>query len=52
MVGGFGLSWTPQDHVQVRLGQILDQVQVLAVVALVPLVLGAFGVFSDLLDVF
>jgi type VII secretion integral membrane protein EccD len=52
MVGAFGLSWTPQDHVQVRLGQVLDQIQVLAVVALVPLVLGAFGVFSDLLDVF
>ncbi|TCN38028.1 type VII secretion integral membrane protein EccD [Kribbella orskensis] len=52
MVGAFGLSWTPQDHVQVRLGQVLDQIQVLAVVALIPLVLGAFGVFSDLLDVF
>lgn len=52
MVGAFGLSWTPQDHVQVRLGQVLDQLQVLAVVALVPLVLGAFGVFSDLLHVF
>jgi type VII secretion integral membrane protein EccD len=52
MVGGFGLAWTPQDHVQVRLGQVLDQIQVLAVVALVPLVLGALGVFSDLLDVF
>ncbi|MDX6235810.1 MAG: hypothetical protein QOG10_625 [Kribbellaceae bacterium] len=52
MVGAFGLSWTPQDHVQVRLGQVLDQLQVLAVVALVPLVLGVFGVFSDLLNVF
>lgn len=52
MVGAFGLSWTPQDHVQVRLGQVLDQLQVLAAVALIPLVLGAFGVFSDLLDVF
>jgi len=52
MAGAFGLSWTPQDHVQVRLGQTLDQIQVLAVVALIPLVLGAFGVFSDLLDVF
>jgi hypothetical protein len=52
MVGVFGLSWTPQDHVQVRLGQVLDQLQVLALVALVPLVLGAFGVFSDLLNVF
>ena len=52
MVGAFGLSWTPQDHVQVRLGQVLDQVQVLAVVALVPLTLGAFGVFSGLLKVF
>jgi type VII secretion integral membrane protein EccD len=52
MVGAFGLSWTPQDHVQVRLGQVLDQLQVLALVALVPLVLGAFGVFSDLLNVF
>ncbi|WP_112238972.1 type VII secretion integral membrane protein EccD [Kribbella monticola] len=52
MVGAFGLSWTPQDHVQVRLGQVLDQIQVLAVVALVPLTLGAFGVFSGLLKVF
>jgi hypothetical protein len=52
MVGAFGLSWTPQDHVQVRLGQVMDQIQVLAVVALVPLTLGAFGVFSSLTKVF
>lgn len=52
MVGIFGMTWTPQEHVQVRLGQVLDQIQILAVLALVPLALGAFGVFTDLLDVF
>jgi type VII secretion integral membrane protein EccD len=52
MLGIFGLMWHPQRHVQARLGQVLDQVQLIAMLALVPLVLGAFGVFTDLLDVY
>lgn len=50
MVSLMGLVFTPQDHVQARLTQALDVVQVAAVVALIPLALGAFGVYGDLLN--
>lgn len=49
MIGAFGLGPNPPEHVRARFAQVLDTVEVIAVIAMVPLALGAFGVFSDLL---
>ncbi|WP_427892984.1 type VII secretion integral membrane protein EccD [Kribbella sp. GL6] len=52
MFCAFGLSFAPAEHVRARLTQLLDYVEVVAIVATVPLTLGVFGVYSSLLNKF
>ncbi|WP_433002922.1 EsaB/YukD family protein [Kribbella sp. CA-294648] len=52
MVCAFGLSFAPAEHVRARLTQLLDYVEVGAIIVTVPLALGVFGVYSDLLQAF
>ncbi|MEO3751581.1 type VII secretion integral membrane protein EccD [Streptomyces sp. B6B3] len=42
----------PPDHVRVRLRRIMNMVESLAVVVLIPVAVGAFGVYGRLLDTF
>lgn len=51
-VGVIALMWRPSAHVQVRLRQLGDQLEAIAVIALIPAVLGAFGVYQRLLHTF
>jgi hypothetical protein len=52
MVCAFGLSFAPAEHVRARLTQLLDYVEVGAIIVTVPLALGVFGVYTDLLQAF
>ncbi|WP_433157643.1 type VII secretion integral membrane protein EccD [Kribbella sp. CA-247076] len=52
MFCAFGLSFAPAEHVRARLTQLLDYLEVGAVIATVPLALGVFGVYSQLLNAF
>ncbi|HZX08777.1 type VII secretion integral membrane protein EccD [Kribbella sp.] len=52
MFCAFGLSFAPAEHVRARLTQLLDYVEVVAIVATVPLTLGVFGVYTSLLNKF
>lgn len=51
MVAAFGLSPEWPEHLQARSAQVLDAIEVVAMVALVPLAFGVFDVYSALLDV-
>ncbi|MFC0597325.1 type VII secretion integral membrane protein EccD [Streptomyces palmae] len=46
------LTVRPPEHMRVRLRRLADTVEAVAVLALFPLVVGAFGVYGRLLDVF
>jgi hypothetical protein len=46
------LGYQPQPHVQARGRLIADRLEGVAVVALIPVAVGAFGVFSSLLATF
>jgi type VII secretion integral membrane protein EccD len=48
----FGLGFAPAEHVRARLTQVLDTVEVVAIIVTVPLALGVFGVYTDLLHKF
>ena len=50
MIAGVGLGASPAEHVKARFTQVLDTLEVVAVVTLVPLALGVFGVYGDLLN--
>ena len=52
MFCAFGLSFAPAEHVRARLTQLLDYVEVGAIIVTVPLTLGVFGVYTDLLRAF
>jgi type VII secretion integral membrane protein EccD len=52
MFCAFGLSFAPAEHVRARLTQLLDYVEVGAIIVTVPLALGVFDVYSDLLQAF
>ena len=51
MVAAFGMSPEWPDHLQARSAQLLDAIEVAAMIALVPLAFGVFGVYSALLTV-
>jgi hypothetical protein len=46
------LAWRVPDHVQVRLRRLMNLVESVGVVALIPVALGAFGVYTLLLRTF
>ncbi|MFF1819225.1 EsaB/YukD family protein [Kribbella sp. NPDC058245] len=48
----FGLGFAPAEHVRARLTQLLDYLEVGAIIVTVPLALGVFGVYSNLLHAF
>ncbi|MGW7683063.1 type VII secretion integral membrane protein EccD [Kribbella sp. NPDC054772] len=52
MISAIGLSFAPAEHVRARLTQLLDYLEVGAIIATVPLALGVFGVYSKLLHAF
>jgi hypothetical protein len=52
MFCAFGLGSAPAEHVRARLTQLLDYVEVGAIIVTVPLALGVFGVYSNLLHAF
>jgi hypothetical protein len=52
MLCAFGLSFAPAEHVRARLTQLLDYLEVGAIIVTVPLALGVFGVYTDLLHAF
>ena len=52
MFCAFGLGSTPAEHVRARLTQMLDYLEVGAIIVTVPLALGVFGVYSNLLHKF
>lgn len=52
MFCAFGLGFAPAEHVRARLTQLLDYLEVGAIIATVPLALGVFGVYTDLLHKF
>jgi type VII secretion integral membrane protein EccD len=52
MFCAFGLSFAPAEHVRARLTQLLDYLEVAAIIVTVPLALGVFGVYSKLLHAF
>ncbi|MFI5694933.1 EsaB/YukD family protein [Kribbella sp. NPDC051586] len=52
MFCAFGLGFAPAEHVRARLTQVLDYVEVVAIIAVVPLALGVFGVYTSLLHKF
>ncbi|GDY33524.1 type VII secretion integral membrane protein EccD [Gandjariella thermophila] len=51
-VGLVVLGYQPESHVRARARQFADRLEGLAVVALVPVAVGVFGVYSRLLDTF
>jgi hypothetical protein len=51
-VGLVVLGYQPPPHVQARARQLADRLEGFAVVALMPVALGASGVFATLLDTF
>jgi hypothetical protein len=46
------LSTEPSEHLRARLRRIVNRVEAIAVVALLPVAIGAFGTFERLLDAF
>ena len=52
MFCAFGLGFAPAEHVRARLTQLLDYLEVCAIIVTVPLALGVFGVYSKLLHAF
>jgi hypothetical protein len=46
------LGYEPRPHTRARARQLADRLEGLAVVALVPVAVGVFGVYSRLLDTF
>jgi ESX secretion system protein EccD len=52
MFCAFGLGFAPAEHVRARLTQLLDYLEVGAIIVTVPLALGVFGVYSKLLHAF
>ncbi|MCW2524228.1 MAG: type secretion integral rane protein EccD [Frankiales bacterium] len=46
------LLWRPSAHLQVRLRQLGDRLEAVAVIALIPSLLGVFGVYDRLLHTF
>jgi type VII secretion integral membrane protein EccD len=46
------LTLQPSDHMRVRLRRAVDRVEMLAVVAVIPLTIGVFGTYGRLLHVF
>ena len=50
-IGVLGALWPPPAHLVARLRRLTDTVELVAVLALVPLLLASAGVFSDLLAV-
>jgi len=52
MFCAFGLGFAPAEHVRARLTQLLDYLEVGAIIVTVPLALGVFGVYSNLLHAF
>jgi type VII secretion integral membrane protein EccD len=48
----FGLGFAPAEHVRARLTQLLDYLEVGAIIVTVPLALGVFGVYTNLLHAF
>lgn len=52
MFCAFGLGFAPAEHVRARLTQLLDYLEVVAIIATVPLALGVFGVYTKLLHAF
>ncbi|MFC9688950.1 EsaB/YukD family protein [Kribbella sp. NPDC056951] len=52
MFCAFGLGFAPAEHVRARLTQLLDYVEVGAIIVTVPLALGVFGVYTNLLNAF
>lgn len=49
---GLGLSVDLPEHTEARLRQIAERVEVLAILATVPLLVGYFGVFAKMLETF
>ena len=52
MFCAFGLGFAPAEHVRARLTQLLDYLEVGAIIVTVPLALGVFGVYTNLLNAF
>lgn len=52
MFCAFGLSFAPAEHVRARLTQLLDYLEVGAIIVTVPLALGVFGVYTKLMHAF
>lgn len=52
MFCAFGLGFAPAEHVRARLTQLLDYLEVGAIITTVPLALGVFGVYANLLNAF
>ncbi|TDD58553.1 secretion protein snm4 [Kribbella antibiotica] len=52
MFCAFGLGFAPAEHVRARLTQLLDYLEVGAIIVTVPLALGVFGVYTNLLHAF
>ncbi|MEU4191500.1 EsaB/YukD family protein [Kribbella sp. NPDC026611] len=52
MFCAFGLGFAPAEHVRARLTQVLDYLEVGAIIVTVPLALGVFGVYTSLLHKF
>ena len=51
MVAAFGMTPEAPEHLQARSAQLLDAVEVAAMIVFVPLAFGVFGVYSELLNV-
>jgi type VII secretion integral membrane protein EccD len=51
-LGTIAVSWRPSAHVRVRLRQLGDRLEAFAVIALIPSLLGIFGVYERLLHTF
>ncbi|MET1034479.1 MAG: type VII secretion integral membrane protein EccD [Arthrobacter sp.] len=49
---GLGLAVDLPDHAEARLRQVAERVEVLAIIATVPLLTGYFGVFAKMLETF
>ena len=51
-MGVIALMWRPSNHVRVRLRQLGDRLEAVAVITLIPSALGVFGVYQRLLHTF
>jgi type VII secretion integral membrane protein EccD len=52
VLGTVALIWQPSAHLQVRLRQLGDRLEAVAVIVLIPSLLGIFGVYERLLHTF